>query len=101
VPDPEHGPATTRRLAAAHLGAVALDFARGVIVTLAGVLATRPLVDALGASWPISRDATVGLLLVGGSVSVGILLRDLGGFRRHAAAFVAGLALTVLGARLL
>ena len=101
VPDHAQGAPSTRRLAAAHLGAVLLDFARGVVVTLAGVLATRPLVNGLGASWPLSRDATVGLLLVGGSVSVGILLRDFGGFRRRAAAFVAGLALTVLGARLL
>ncbi len=101
VPDREHGPPTTAGLAAAHLGAVLLDFARGAMVTWVGVLATRPLVAGFGASWPISRDATVGLLLVGGSVSVGILLRDLGGVRRRAAAFVAGLALTVLGARLL
>lgn len=101
VPDRGHGVPTTQGLAAAHLGAVLLDFARGVGVTLVGVLATRPLVEALEASWPISREATFGLLLVGGSVSVGILLRDLGGVRRRAAAFVAGLALTVLGARLL
>jgi mannose/fructose/N-acetylgalactosamine-specific phosphotransferase system component IIC len=101
VPSGEQRPPTTARVAAAHLGAVLLDFARGVLVTLVGVLATRPLVEGLGGSWPISREATIGLLLVGGSVSVGILLRDLGGVRRRAAAFVVGLALTVLGAQLL
>lgn len=101
VPDREHGVLTTGGLAAAHLGAVLLDFVRGVAVTAVGVLATQALVAGLGASWPISRDATIGLLLVGGSVSIGILLRDLGGVRRRAAAFAAGLALAVLGARLL
>jgi mannose/fructose/N-acetylgalactosamine-specific phosphotransferase system component IIC len=98
VPDPDSGPTSTRRLAAAHLGAILLDFARGVIVTLAGVLVIRPLVEELGASWPVPRAATFGLLLVGGSVSVGILLRDFGGLRRHGAAFAVGLALAVLGA---
>ncbi len=101
VPDPSEGPTSTRQLAAAHLGAVLLDFARGVVVTLAGVLVVRPLASGLGASWPVPEDATFGLLLVGGSVSVGILLRDFGGFRRHGAAFVVGLALAILGAGLL
>lgn len=101
VPDPHGGPTSTRQLTAAHLGAVLLDLVRGVVVTFAGVLVIRPLVAGLGASWPVPADATFGLLLVGGSVSVGILLRDFGGFRRHGAAFVVGLALAVLGAGLL
>ena len=42
-----------------------------------------------------------GLLLVGGAVSAGILLRDVGGFRRRRVAFVAGLALGILGTRFL
>ncbi|MSR19379.1 MAG: hypothetical protein EXR91_00155 [Gemmatimonadetes bacterium] len=101
VPDPGQGPTSTRRLAAGHLGAVLLDFVRGVVVTFAGVLVVRPLVGGLVASWPVPPGATFGLLLVGGSVSVGILLRDFGGFRRHRTAFVVGLALALLGARLL
>jgi hypothetical protein len=43
----------------------------------------------------------MGLLLVGGSVSMGILLRDLGGFRRRSVLIVAGMALGILGARFL
>ena len=101
VPDPERGPTTSGRIAAAHLGAVLIDFTRGGLVTIAGVLIARPLVSAMATSWPLAADATLGLLLVGGSVSVGILLRDFGGFRRRVAAFVAGLVLVGLGAGLL
>jgi len=101
VPDPERGPATSARIAAAHLGAVVIDFARGGVVTVVGVLIARPVVAAMAASWPLAADATLGLLLVGASVSVGILLRDFGGFRRRLAAFVVGLVLVGLGSVLL
>ncbi|MBM4184781.1 MAG: PTS sugar transporter subunit IIC [Gemmatimonadetes bacterium] len=101
LPDPEKGPATAARVVAAHLAAVLLDFARGAAVTIVGVLVARPLVARLASTWPIAADATLGLLLMGGGVSVGILLRDLGGFRRRVAAFVAGFVLVGLGVGLL
>jgi PTS system mannose-specific IIC component len=101
VPDPSRGTHSAGRVAAAHFAAIALDYARGVSVTLLGVVMARPLVQALAASWPIPADDTHGLLLVGGAVSVGILLRDLGGFRRHRFTLAAGFVLAVLGAGLL
>jgi mannose/fructose/N-acetylgalactosamine-specific phosphotransferase system component IIC len=101
VPDPDQGPTTSARLAAAHLGAVLIDFGRGAVVTGVGVVLARALVGGLASRWPISGEATLGLLVVGGSVSAGILLRDFGGFRRRAAAFTAGLALSAVGASLL
>ena len=52
-------------------------------------------------SWPLSPSASTGLLLVGGAVSAGILLHDLGGFRRRRLIFVAGLALGIVGTRFL
>jgi mannose/fructose/N-acetylgalactosamine-specific phosphotransferase system component IIC len=96
--DPSHGP---RRIVAAHLGAIALDFLRGSVVTATGVWVGRLVVPALTHSWPLSPTASTGLLLAGGAVSAGILLRDLGGFRRRRIAFVAGLALGLVGASLL
>lgn len=101
VPDPAIGPITGARLTAAHLGAVAVDFARGAVVTVVGVALARPFVNGLSESWPLTQDTTLGLLLVGAAVSVGILLRDFGGFRRRAAVFLAGLVLAVIGARIL
>jgi hypothetical protein len=101
VPDPARGAPSTGRVSAAHLAAVALDYARGVLVTMAGVVLALPVVRALAAAWPIPADDTHGLLLVGAAVSVGILLGDLGGFRRHRAALAAGFATALLGAGLL
>jgi hypothetical protein len=49
----------------------------------------------------VTPQSSIGLLLVGGSVSAGILLRDLGGFRRRRALLVTGMALGILGARFL
>jgi PTS system mannose-specific IIC component len=101
VPDPARGRTTATQLATAHLGAVLIDFARGAAVTLVGVLLARWLVSGLAATWPLAAEATQGLLLVGGAVSVGILLRDFGGLRRRLAAFIAGLVLVGLGVGLL
>jgi mannose/fructose/N-acetylgalactosamine-specific phosphotransferase system component IIC len=101
VPDTAHGPTSGGRVTAAHLGAVALDYVRAVVVTLAGVLVAQPVVRALAAAWPLPADDTHGLLLVGGAVSVGILLRDLGGFTRHQIALATGFGLAMLGAGLL
>jgi PTS system mannose-specific IIC component len=101
LPDPERGPATPGRVAAAHLAAVLLDFVRGTVVTLVGALLCRAVVAGLAASWPLATDATLGLLLVGGAVSIGILLRDFGGMRRRLAAFTAGLVLAGIGVGLL
>jgi hypothetical protein len=68
---------------------------------LVGVVLARALASGLAGSWPLAAQGTQGLLLVGGAVSVGILLHDFGGLRRHLAAFVAGLALVGLGVGLL
>jgi mannose/fructose/N-acetylgalactosamine-specific phosphotransferase system component IIC len=101
IPDAAQGPTSARRVAVTHLGAVGLDYVRGVLVTLAGVMVTRPLVQALAAAWPLPADDTHGLLLVGAAVSIGILLRDLGGFTRHQIALATGFGLAMLGANLL
>ena len=101
APEPEdatHGPA---RIVSAHFTAILLDFTRGAVVTGSGVWVGTLLVRRLVESWPLSASASMGLLLVGGAVSAGILLRDLGGFRRRRTVFVAGLALGLLGARFL
>lgn len=99
VPDAESG--TVEGLERAHLGAVALDGLRGGAVTLAGAAAGRWAVGLLAPAWPLGLGDSLGLLLVGGAVSGGILLRDLGGFRRHRVLFAAGIALGLVGARFL
>lgn len=99
VPEPGTGHPGPRRVWTAHLGAVLIDFVRGAVVTLLGVVAGRAIVSGMHGPWALSPSDTVGLLLVGGAASVGILLRDVGGFRRRKMLFVTGLALGILGAR--
>ncbi len=101
VPDPAMAPTTGPTLAMAHLAAVLLDFVRGGLVTLVGVLLARGVVGALAGSWPVTAETTLGILLVGGAVSTGILMRDFGGFGRRQVAFLAGLVLASLGVGLL
>ncbi len=101
VPEPGEEGAGPGRVVTAHLGAIGLDFLRGALVTFAGVLVGGPVVRSLAPAWPISVPDSVGLLLVGGAVSCGILLRSLGGFRRRKAVFAIGMALGLALVRLL
>lgn len=101
VPEPGDARVSPGRLVAAHLGAVALDFTRGCTVTLLGIVSGRAVVERVASAWPLGISDSHGLLLVGAAVSGGILLRSLGGFRRRRILFVAGLAMGIIGARLL
>jgi mannose/fructose/N-acetylgalactosamine-specific phosphotransferase system component IIC len=101
VPEPADSRADARRVATAHLGAVGLDFVRGALITGTGVAIGRLIVVRLAEAWPIGAREGFALMLAGGAVSVGILLHDLGGFRERRVLFVAGLALGIVGVRLL
>lgn len=97
VPEPGEPPDPARRVSWAHATAIAVDFLRAATVTGVGIASGRLVIGSLGAWWPLGQVASIGLLLVGGAVSAGILLNDLGGFRRRKAWFTAGLALGLLG----
>ena len=99
VPEPD-GP-HPERVSTAHVGAIAMDGLRGGILTLVGALSGRWVVALLARDWPLGPSDTRGLLLVGGAVSAGVLMRSLGGYRRMRLLFVAGMALALVGARLL
>lgn len=101
VPEPSDEVMAPGRLVRVHLGAVVMDFLRGCSVTLTGVLVGRLVATVAAATWPLASDDSLGLLLVGGAVSAGILLRSLGGFRSRRFLFVAGVAAGILGAKLL
>lgn len=100
LPD-ERGVDVARSLTRGHLLAIVLDFVRGAVVTAVGIAGGRFLLAAFVDRWPLGANASMALLLVGGAVSAGILLNDLGGFRRRKVWFTAGLALGLLGSRLL
>lgn len=89
------------RVVGAHLLSILLDFARGTIVTGVGVWFAVNAVARLGERWPLGPNDTLGLLLVGAAVSVGILLRSFGGLARRRALFLTGLSLGIAGGLLL
>lgn len=92
---------TPRSLELRHLGAVGLEGVRGCAVTAAGILTGSWAVRTFAAHWPLDEQATLGLLLLGGVVSLGILLRAFGGLRRRARFVASGLALGLLAGWLL
>jgi len=85
-----------RSLEVRHLGAIGLEGLRGCSVTAAGILTGSWLVRTFGAHWPLDEPATLGVLLLGGLVSVGILLRAFGGLRSRGRLVASGLALGLL-----
>jgi mannose/fructose/N-acetylgalactosamine-specific phosphotransferase system component IIC len=100
APDPAKGQVTPASVVAGHMSALGLDFLRGFSVTLVGLFVGMAAVR-FAALWPLGEADTRGLLLVGGAVSMGVLLRSWGGFARRGALFAAGaIAGAVMGALL-
>lgn len=77
VPDPAEEPVTARGVTRGHWLSVAVDGARGGLLTLAGLLVVRGMASWAGPAWPLSEAETRGLLLVGAFVSLGIMGRAL------------------------
>ncbi len=101
APDPTDPKLTPGRVVGGHLFAVVLDFLRGALVTGTGVWLAARAVERLAGRWPLGEPDTLGLLLVGAAVSVGILLRSFGGLVRRRILFGTGLACGALGGLLL
>ena len=70
------------------------------VITGTGVAIGRVVVARVGASWPLGERESLALVLVGAAVSVGILLHDLGGFRKRRVLFAAGLALGIVAVKM-
>lgn len=79
-----------RRVVSTHLLGILADFLRGTLLTGAGLVAGELLVDALAPTWPLGPMGTRGLILLGGMVSLGILVRSYGGLTRRGRWLAAG-----------
>jgi hypothetical protein len=90
VPDPTRAPVSNRRLVVAHLSCIGLDFLRGCVLTLLGLIAARFLAGMVGEAWPLGPPLTLGLLILGASLPAGAFVRSLGGWRRRGVLFAAG-----------
>jgi mannose/fructose/N-acetylgalactosamine-specific phosphotransferase system component IIC len=75
VPVPGEGRSGAVAVAHAHVGAIFLDFARGCVVTAAGLALAWLITPHLSPAWPLEARTTRALLLMGAFVSFGILAR--------------------------
>ena len=82
VPIPTDTPVTERSIARAQVRGILVDFVRAFVMVSVGVLLARILVPLLVGAWVLPVGWTVGLLVGGGLVSVGVLLRALTQDRR-------------------
>lgn len=80
-----------REVNRAQRAGLVIDFARGVVLTLVGVMAVRWGGPALVNGWPTSADLTSSLILLGALVSLGIVLRGVAESRARAVVFGVGL----------
>lgn len=101
APDPFAEALSPGQVVRDHLAAIGLDFLRGVVLTLGGLLVAMLASPLLGRSWPLDGATTFALLLVAAGVPLGILLRSFGGFRKRGVLLVSGFVAGVMGAVLL
>jgi mannose/fructose/N-acetylgalactosamine-specific phosphotransferase system component IIC len=99
---PESGELVTpARVRVGHLMAIAADFIRAAGVTAVGVVLGRLAVGGVVTAWPLASGPSTALVLVGGSVSLGIFLNDLGGLRQKGLWLAAGMLLGLIGTQVL
>ncbi|MFC1661213.1 PTS sugar transporter subunit IIC [Gemmatimonadota bacterium] len=101
VPDPSLPGVSPRHVVLGHLGAVGLDFVRGVLLTLLGLVVGGWLARTLEGLWPIGATETYALLAVGASIPAGALVASLGGWKRRRVVLGVGFLATLLGSILL
>jgi mannose/fructose/N-acetylgalactosamine-specific phosphotransferase system component IIC len=101
VPDPARAPVSAGPLVRAHLTCLSLDFCRGGLLTVLGILAARPAGRALDGIWPLSPPFTLGFLILGAALPAGAFVRSLGGWRKRGVLFAAGAGGFLIGSILL
>lgn len=77
TPDPRGGRVAPRAVVTAHLRGLALDAARGILLTVGGLALVRSAQGVLAPTWPLDGPLTRGLLLPGAFVSLGVVARGL------------------------
>lgn len=101
APDPFVEALSPGQVVRGHLAAIGLDFLRGVVLTLGGLLAAILASPLVGRWWPLEGATTFALLLVAAGVPLGILLQSFGGFRKRGVLLVSGFVAGIIGAVLL
>ncbi len=89
---------TAAGLELAHTLSILTDLVRGSLLTAVGIVVGITVLPGLAADWPLDPNWTVGLILAGASVPLGILLRGFDGWNKRRTLFLIGLAIGVAGA---
>jgi len=90
VPDPARARVSPGQIVRAHMACLGLDFCRGGLLTLLGLLTAGQACRILNGLWPLSPPFTLGLLILGAALPAGAFVRSLGGWRKRGVLFVAG-----------
>lgn len=98
VPLPENGAVDPEAVRRSIFLGIAAEAARGVAITGGGVLMVVLTVPRLAPAWPLDAATTAALLLLGGLVSVGVILRGRGLDTRASLLFAVGVAAGVMAA---
>lgn len=93
VPIPGESAISARAVGLALAGGIVRDFSRGALLAVAAWALAHLVVPVLAPTWPLDGSQTSGLLMVGGMVSLGVLLRAEDHPRRAFLLFGLGLAL--------
>jgi len=91
VPDPSRREVTPARVVGAHLAGLFFDFARGCLLSLAGLVLGAWVASTAAEAWPLGMTGTLALLAIGASIPAGAFVGSLGGWRRRGVLFGAGL----------
>lgn len=79
-----------------HIGAMAMDFARGAVVAVVGAAVGGLLLRVLGGYWALGSGAALGILVVAASAMVGAILPMFGGWGERRIAFAIGVTCGLL-----
>ncbi len=101
APDLDPSVITVAHVRRSHMLGILLDFLRGSVVAASGIAAAALLGPVAAGGWPLALPDTIGLLLLGVSIPLGVLLRQFGGIGRRSWFFGMGLVVGLAGALLL
>lgn len=93
TPVPGQGPVDAASVSRAVVEGLTRDFGRGVVLTLVGSSLALVLAPRVAGLWPLGPEASLGFFLVGGMVSLGVVLQGQARMGRSLALFTVGAAL--------
>jgi hypothetical protein len=96
IPNPSVGTVSAGAILGGHLAGMSLDFLRGFLLSLFGLLGGTWLAQWTYGIWPLRMPGTLTLIAIGGTLTAGAFVGSLGGWRRRGVLFGVGLVGSLL-----